>query len=163
MRGGRRLLAAVTGSLLVVVPAPATEDRQMIVTRSGAQPSTPGPAQNFTGAVRVEMLFPTHDPSRVSAAAVTFEPGARTAWHTHPAGQTLVVVTGSGWVQQEGGEKKAIRAGDVVWTPPGVKHWHGATAAESMTHIAIQETVGGTPVHWLEKVTDEQYASGPAQ
>lgn len=131
----------------------------MIVTRSGAQSSTPGSAENFTGTVRVEMLFPTHDPSRVSAAAVTFEPGARTAWHSHPAGQTLVVVAGSGWVQREGGERKAIKAGDVVWTPPGVKHWHGATAAEGMTHIAIQETVGGTPVHWLEKVTDEQYGA----
>ena len=159
MRGGRTLLAVVTGSVLVVVPAPAAEDTQMIVTRSGAQSSTPGPAENFTGAVRIEMLFPIQDPSRVSAAAVTFEPGAHTAWHSHPAGQTLVVVTGNGWVQRAGGEKKAIKAGDVVWTPPGVKHWHGATAADTMTHIAIQETVGGTPVHWLEKVTDEQYGA----
>jgi len=131
----------------------------MIVTRSGAHSSSRGPAENFTGTVRVEMLFPVHDPSRVSAAAVTFEPGARTAWHSHPAGQTLVVVAGSGWVQREGSEKKAITAGDVVWTPPGVKHWHGATATETMTHIAIQETVGGTPVHWMEKVTDEEYGA----
>ena len=159
MRGGRTLVAAIAGIVVVVVPAPAAEDRQMIVTRSGAQSSTPGPAEYFTGTVRVEMLFPTHDPSRVSAAAVTFEPGGRTAWHSHPAGQTLVVVAGSGWVQREGGEKKAIKAGDVIWTPPGVKHWHGATTADSMTHIAIQETVGGTPVHWLEKVTDEQYGA----
>jgi quercetin dioxygenase-like cupin family protein len=129
----------------------------MIVTRSGAQPSSQGPAANFTGAVRVEMLFPVRDPSRVSAAAVTFEPGARTAWHSHPAGQTLVVTAGTGWVQQDGGEKKRITAGDVVWTPPGVKHWHGAAATESVTHIAIQEAVNGAPVTWMEKVTDAQY------
>jgi quercetin dioxygenase-like cupin family protein len=129
----------------------------MIVTRSGSQPSSQGPAANFTGSVRVEMLFPVQAPSRVSAAAVTFEPGARTAWHSHPAGQTLVVTAGTGWVQQDGGEKKKITAGDVVWTPPGVKHWHGATTAESMTHIAVQEAVNGTPVEWMEKVSDEQY------
>jgi len=130
----------------------------MIITRTGAQASSPGPAEYFTGSVRVEMLVAVQEPSRVSAASVTFEPGARTAWHSHPAGQTLVVTAGTGWVQQEGGEKRLLRAGDVVWTPPGIKHWHGATASESMTHIAIQESVGGTLVHWMEKVSDEQYA-----
>jgi 4-carboxymuconolactone decarboxylase len=135
------------------------KEKDMIVTRKGAQAATPGPAANFTGTVRVEPHYPVQAPSRVSAASVTFAPGARSAWHTHPAGQTLVVTSGTGWVQQEGGEKRVIRAGDVVWTPPGVKHWHGATASEGMTHIAIQETVDGKAVEWMEKVTDAQYQS----
>ena len=151
-------VGAAEMALLAVSPVSGKE-KEMIVTRSGAQPATPGPAENFTGAVGVEMLFPVQDPSRVSAAAVTFEPRARTAWHSHPAGQTLVVTAGRGWVQQEGGEKKAIKAGDVIWTPPGVKHWHGATATERMTHVAIQETVNGTPVTWMGKLTDQQYGN----
>ncbi|XAH26299.1 cupin domain-containing protein [Xylophilus sp. GW821-FHT01B05] len=129
----------------------------MVLTRSGSQPSFKGPAQNFTGAVRVDPLFQPKEPSRTSAGAVTFEPGARSAWHTHPLGQTLIVTAGAGWVQQEGGEKQQIKPGDVVWTPPGVKHWHGATASNSMTHIAIQESLGGKNVEWMDKVTDEQY------
>lgn len=145
-------------ALGLAVPASAGEEtKKMIVTRSGAHPAVPGPAEYFTGTVRVQYLFPVADPSRVSAASVTFEPGARSAWHVHPAGQTLVVTSGTGWIQEEGGQKQVIRAGDIIWTPPGVKHWHGATATEGITHVAIQESVNGTPVHWMEKVTDEQY------
>ena len=145
-------------ALGLAVPASAGEEtKKMIVTRSGAHPAAPGPAEYFTGTVRVQYLFPVADPSRVSAASVTFEPGARSAWHVHPAGQTLVVTSGTGWIQEEGGQKQVIRAGDIIWTPPGVKHWHGATATEGITHVAIQESVNGTPVHWMEKVTDEQY------
>src|SRR5688572_4071354 len=133
----------------------------MTVTRKGAQPSSAGPAEYFTGSVRVEPTFPAHEPrSRVAAALVTFQPGARSAWHTHPLGQNLIVTAGRGWVQQEGGEKHEIRPGDVVWTPPGVKHWHGATPNESLTHYAIQEALHGKNVEWMEKVTDQQYLGG---
>jgi quercetin dioxygenase-like cupin family protein len=116
-----------------------------------------GPADWFTGTVRVDPLFSPPDPARVSGALVTFEPGARTAWHTHPLGQTLLVMTGLGWVQREGGPVEEIRPGDVVWFPPGEKHWHGASAATAMSHIAIQEKLNGSPVDWLEQVSDEQY------
>ena len=127
------------------------------IARAGSQASSKGPAANFTGAVRVDPLFQPKEPSRTSAAWVTFEPGARSAWHTHPAGQTLVVTSGVGRVQRWGGKVEEIRAGDVIWTPPGVKHWHGATDGSAMTHIAIQDSVDGKPVDWLEHVTDEQY------
>ncbi len=127
------------------------------ITRSGSQPSTKGPAEYFTGSVRIDPLFPSRDPSRASSASVTFEPGARTAWHTHPAGQRLVVTAGQGLVQQWGGRTEEIRPGDVVWIPPGVKHWHGASPTTAMTHIAIQEAVEGKVVNWMEHVTDEQY------
>ena len=129
----------------------------MEITRSGSQPSAKGPADWFTGTVRIDAPFDRPDPARVSGATVTFEPGARTAWHTHPLGQTLVVTSGCGWVQQEGRPVEEIRPGDVVWFPPGVKHWHGAAATTAMTHIAIQEKLNGSPVTWMEKVTDEQY------
>ncbi|MBW4490272.1 MAG: cupin domain-containing protein [Trichocoleus desertorum ATA4-8-CV12] len=127
------------------------------ITRSGAQPSTAGSADYFTGPVRINPLFPVHDPSRTSGASVAFEPGARTAWHTHPLGQTLLVTAGVGWVQQWGEPIQEIRPGDVVWIPPDVKHWHGATAATAMTHIAIHEALNGSPVDWMEQVSDEQY------
>lgn len=127
------------------------------ITRAGAQPSTKGPTDWFTGTVRIDPLFTAPDPARVAGAAVTFEPGARTAWHTHPLGQTLIVTAGAGWVQSEGGSIEDIRPGDVVWFPPGLKHWHGATPTTAMTHIAIQEQVNGKAVEWLEKVTDDQY------
>jgi quercetin dioxygenase-like cupin family protein len=141
--------------------AASSEDSQTIkITRSGSQPSRKGPAEYFTGSVRIDPLFPANDPSRASGASVTFEPGARTAWHTHPLGQTLIVTAGTGWVQQEGGEKQEIKPGDVIWTPPGVKHWHGATATNGMTHIAIQESLDGKNVEWMEKVSDEQYQAG---
>ena len=129
----------------------------MQIIRSGSQPSRKGPAEWFTGAVRVDPLFQAPDPARVSGASVTFEPGARTAWHTHPLGQTLIVTSGVGWVQREGGPVEEIRPGDVVWFPPGEKHWHGATATTAMTHIAIQEALDGKVVDWMEQVSNAQY------
>lgn len=134
----------------------------MELKRVGAQPSMKGPAEYFTGAVRVDPLSPAHPPSRVSVASVTFEPGARSAWHTHPLGQTLVVTAGCGWTRCEGGPIVEIRAGDVVWCPPGHKHWHGASKTTAMTHLAIQEALDGVNVVWLEKVSDEEYEGGPA-
>jgi quercetin dioxygenase-like cupin family protein len=127
------------------------------IKRNGSRPSTKGSSDWFTGAVRVDPLFQAPDPGRVSCGQVTFEPGARTAWHTHPLGQTLVVTAGLGWVRREGGPIEEIRAGDVVWFPPSLKHWHGATPTTAMTHIAIQESVDGKNVDWLEKVADDQY------
>jgi quercetin dioxygenase-like cupin family protein len=126
-------------------------------TRNGSQPSTRGPTEYFTGSVRIDSLFSARDPSRMAGASVTFEPGARTAWHTHPLGQTLIVTAGSGYVQQWGGQIQEIRPGDVVRIPPGLKHWHGATATTAMTHIALQEELDGKPVDWMEQVSDEQY------
>jgi len=143
-------------------PSVATsEDPQTVVlTRAGSQASGKGPAEQFTGSVRIDWLFKATDPSRASSALVTFEPGARTAWHTHPLGQNLIVTAGSGWVQQWGGRVQVIRPGDVVRIPPGQKHWHGATATTGMSHIAIQEHRDGKTVDWLEKVSDEQYHAG---
>jgi quercetin dioxygenase-like cupin family protein len=129
----------------------------MEIKRNGSQPSGKGPGDYFTGSVRVDPLFQAPDPARVAGSSVTFEPGARTAWHTHPLGQTLIVTSGRGWVQREGGPVEDIRPGDVVWFPPGEKHWHGATATTAMTHIAIQERLNGKAVEWLEKVSDGQY------
>lgn len=129
----------------------------MQITRNGSEPSRKGQTEYFTGPVRIDPLFQAPDPARVSGASVTFEPGSRTAWHTHPLGQTLIITSGVGWVQREGGPIEEIRPGDVVWFPPGEKHWHGATATTAMTHIAIQEALNGKTVDWLEKVTDEQY------
>jgi quercetin dioxygenase-like cupin family protein len=127
------------------------------IKRAGSQPSGKGPADWFTGTVRIDPLFQATDPARTAGASVTFEPGARTAWHTHPLGQTLIVTAGFGRVQREGGPVEEIRPGDVVWFPPGLKHWHGASPNTAMTHIAIQEQLNGSPVTWLEQVTDEQY------
>ena len=129
----------------------------MEIKRSGSQPSIKGPAEWFTGTVRIDPLFAEADPSRVSGALVTFEPGARTAWHTHPLGQRLIVTAGCGWVQCSGGPKREIRAGDVVVCPPGEKHWHGATPTTAMSHIAVQESLNGKPVDWLEHVSDDEY------
>jgi quercetin dioxygenase-like cupin family protein len=129
----------------------------MEIKRSGAVASRKGPAERFTGTVRIDPLFQAPDPARVSGGMVTFEPGARTAWHTHPLGQTLLIASGLGWVQREGGPVEEVRPGDVVWFPPGLKHWHGASPANAMTHIAIQESLNGKNVDWLEKVSDEQY------
>ena len=129
----------------------------MEIKRSGSQPSGKGPQDYFTGTVRIDPLFSAPDPARVAGASVTFEPGARTAWHTHPLGQTLIVTSGCGWVQREGGPVEEIRPGDVVSFPAGEKHWHGATATTAMTHIAIQERLNGKAVDWMEKVSDEQY------
>ena len=129
----------------------------MDIHRIGSRPSGKGPSDWFTGTVRIDPLFSAPEPARVNGASVTFEPGARTAWHTHPLGQTLIVTAGLGRVQREGGPIEEIRPGDVVWIPPGEKHWHGASPATAMTHIAIQESLGGKVVDWLEQVSDAQY------
>lgn len=129
----------------------------MEIKRAGSQPSGAGPSDWFTGTVRIDPLFSAPDPARVAGASVTFEPGARTAWHTHPFGQTLIVTFGYGWVQRDGEPIEEIKPGDVVWFEPGEKHWHGASPTTAMTHIAIQERLDGKPVTWMEKVTDEQY------
>jgi quercetin dioxygenase-like cupin family protein len=163
----RRMLAAGGGLAVLAAasPAPATDvsatrgRRAMEIKRAGSQPSGKGPAEWFTGTVRIDPLFSPPEPARVAGALVTFEPGARTAWHTHPLGQTLIVTSGCGWVQREGGPIEEIRPGDVVWFEPGEKHWHGATPKTAMSHIAIQEKLNGSPVSWLEHVSDEQYSA----
>jgi len=129
----------------------------MDIKRSGSQPSGKGSADYFTGAVRIDPLFQAPHPARVVGASVTFEPGARTAWHTHPLGQTLIVTAGSGWAQRDGGPVEEIRPGDVIWFSPGEKHWHGASATTGMTHVAIQEALDGKTVDWMEQVSDEDY------
>jgi quercetin dioxygenase-like cupin family protein len=131
----------------------------MQIARSGSQPSQKGPAEYFTGSVRIDSRFQGSGSARVGGAFVTFEPGGRTAWHTHPLGQTLIVVSGRGWVQTEGGTKEEISPGDIVWFAPGEKHWHGASATTAMTHIAIAEALDGKTVDWMEKVSDQQYGS----
>jgi quercetin dioxygenase-like cupin family protein len=171
----RRILAATGGFAAVAAAArAAAEDRAkgqggatvaatqatggtMQITRSGSQPSGKGPADYFTGAVRVDPLFRAPDPARVTGGSVTFEPGARTNWHTHPLGQTLIITFGRGWVQSEGGKVEEVLPGDVVWFPPGVRHWHGATPTTAMMHIAVQEALNGKAVDWMERVSDEQY------
>jgi quercetin dioxygenase-like cupin family protein len=133
------------------------KELKMEIKRSGSQPSSKGNADWFTGTVRVDPLFEAPAPARVRGASVTFEPGARTNWHTHPLGQTLIVTAGCGRAQREGGPIEEIRPGDVVWIPAGEKHWHGAAPATAMTHIAVQEALDGKAVEWMEKVSDEQY------
>jgi quercetin dioxygenase-like cupin family protein len=132
----------------------------MKIDRSGSRPSAQGPADWFTGTVRIDPLFGAEAPARAAGNAVTFEPGARTAWHTHPLGQTLIVTFGLGRVQREGGPVEEVRPGDVVWFEPGEKHWHGASPAAAMTHVAIQEALDGKAVEWMEHVTDEGYQAG---
>ena len=159
----RSMLAAAGGAAVLVssaalnpaATAPGITD--MHIKRIGSEPSRKAPAEYFTGTVRIDPLFQAPEPARTSAASVTFEPGARTAWHTHPLGQTLIIVSGFGWVQREDGLIEEVRPGDVVWFPPGLKHWHGASPTTAMTHIAIQEMLNGKNVEWLEKVSDEQY------
>jgi quercetin dioxygenase-like cupin family protein len=129
----------------------------MEIKRSGSQPSGEGPAEWFTGRVRIDPLFQAPEPARVTGASVTFEPGARTAWHTHPLGQILIVTSGLGWTQRWGGPIEEIRPDDVIWFSPGEKHWHGATTTTAMTHIAIVEQLDGKSADWMEKVSDEQY------
>ncbi len=129
----------------------------MKIKRVGSEPSNKGPADWFTGSVRLDPLFEADEPARVRGTHVTFEPGARTAWHTHPLGQTLIITSGCGWVQTEGSPVEEVHPGDVVWFPPNVKHWHGATATTGMSHIAIQEALDGKIVDWMEHVTDAQY------
>ncbi len=134
----------------------------MDITRAGTQASVKGLAEWFTGSVRVDALFMAPAPAAAQGASVTFEPGARTVWHTHPLGQTLIVMAGSGWVQRDGGPVEKVRPGDVVWFAPGEKHWHGATATTGLTHIAVQERQDGKVVDWMEPVTEEQYSAGAA-
>lgn len=150
---------------LAQTPAAGRDTARVVVSRAGTRPVAQAPATNFTGVARVEMLFGATDTTRASGGMVTFEPGARTAWHTHPRGQRLIVTAGTGRVQRWGGPVDEIREGDVVWIPPGVKHWHGAAPATSMTHLAISEHLNGRSVDWLEQVTDGQYgaASGATQ
>ena len=130
----------------------------MEIKRVGSQASAKGPSEWFTGTVRIDPLFSPPAPSQVSGALVTFEPGARSAWHTHPLGQTLIITSGDGWVQEWGGQKREMKAGDVISIPPGVKHWHGATVSTGVSHIAIQESLDGKNVQWMEKVSDAQYS-----
>jgi quercetin dioxygenase-like cupin family protein len=155
----KTLIAAVSTAGLIAGNAGAEELSEVQVTCVGTQPSAAGPAEFFTGIVRIDAPFKGSGMARASGASVTFEPGARTAWHTHPLGQTLIVTAGSGLVQHWGGRVQEIRAGDTVWIPPGVKHWHGASATTAMSHIAIAEALDGKIVEWLEKVGDEQYGS----
>jgi len=133
----------------------------MEITRSGSPPSARGPVDWFTGTVRIDPLFQAHAPARGAGNAVTFEPGARTAWHTHPLGQVLIVTFGCGWVQRQGGPIEEVHPGDVVWFEPGEKHWHGASPTTAMTHVAIQEALDGKAVEWMEKVRDDEYQRGP--
>jgi quercetin dioxygenase-like cupin family protein len=160
------LIASATSSANLVTAALAAgaessaagnDPAAMRITRSGAQPSSTGPAEHFTGSVRLDPLFQAHPPSRAFGGLVTFEPGARTAWHTHPLGQILIVTVGVGWVQQWSGPVETIRPDDIVWIPPGQKHWHGATSTTGMTHIAIQEMHDEKVVAWMEHVTDARY------
>jgi quercetin dioxygenase-like cupin family protein len=133
------------------------QEHVMDIKRNGSRPSDKGSAEYFTGAVRIDPMFEAPDPARARGALVTFEPGARTAWHTHPLGQTLIVISGLGWAQRDGGQVEEIRPGDVVWFPSGEKHWHGATATTAMSHFAIQEALDGRTVEWMEQVDDAQY------
>jgi quercetin dioxygenase-like cupin family protein len=145
--------------LTAILRVPSTQQQKfnMEIKRIGSQPSVKGPADWFTGTVRIDPLFQANAPARAAGASVTFEPGARTAWHTHPLGQTLIVTAGCGWVQREGAPIEQIHPGDVIWFPPSEKHWHGAAPTTAMTHIAIQEQLEGKVVEWMEKVSDEQY------
>ena len=146
---------------MALLASASTDAQTVVITRSGSRAVRPGPAENFTGGVRVEMLFEAQEPSHASGGSVTFEPGARTAWHSHPRGQILIVTAGTGRVQRWGGPIEEIQAGDVVRIPAGEKHWHGASPQASMTHIAITEHRDGTVVQWMEKVSDEQYNGAP--
>jgi quercetin dioxygenase-like cupin family protein len=163
----RRLIAGSAAGLALTVIGPAAAeksaaerrsgDMDIEIKRNGSRPAAKGSPDWFTGSVRVEPLFQAPDPARVGAGQVTFEPGARTAWHTHPLGQTLIITSGLGWVRRDGGPIEEVRPGDVVWFPPGLRHWHGATPTTAMTHIAIQESLDGKNVDWMEKVSDAQY------
>ncbi|HEY9253354.1 MAG TPA: cupin domain-containing protein [Stenotrophomonas sp.] len=141
-----------------MVASPGADLGAVKVAHAGDKPSAAGPADYFTGRVRIDAPFQAEPPARVGGATVSFEPGARTAWHTHPLGQTLIVTTGAGWVQEWGKPAQALKPGDIVWIPPGVKHWHGARAEVAMSHIAIAESVDGAPVTWMEQVSEQQYS-----
>jgi len=149
--------SATSGGGAPPTPSIGDSKKTISITQSGSQPSAKGTVEYFTGAVRIDSRFQQSDPARVGGGIVTFEPGARTAWHAHPLGQTLIVTAGAGLIQQWGGPIQEMKPGDVVWIPPGVKHWHGATATTAMTHIAIAEQLAGKSAEWMEKVSDEQY------
>ena len=163
----RRTLLRLTGATALAAPALSCayayalafrdQEVSMEIKRIGSRASNKGPADWFTGGVRIDPLFQAHPPARAAGASVTFEPGARTAWHTHPLGQTLIITAGCGWVQRDGGPVEEVHPGDVVWFAPGEKHWHGATPTMALAHIAIQEQLDGKMVDWLEHVSDEQY------
>jgi len=153
----KALLATVT--TLTLLAGAAAHAESTVISPNGSRPSAKGAEANFTGSVTVDPFYGPNEQTSNGGGLVTFEPGARSAWHTHPGGQTLIVMSGTGWVQEEGGAKREIKPGDVVWAPPGVKHWHGATTANSMSHIAITNTLDGKNVEWMEKVSDEQYAT----
>jgi len=159
------MIAAALLAFSLATPAAAQprpdERTPMQIHRNGSQPSANGSAETFTGSVRIDTPFQAQAPGRAGGAIVTFEPGARSAWHTHPLGQTLIVISGLGWTQCEGGPIVEIRPGDVIWCPPGHKHWHGATPTTAMTHVAIAEALDGRAVDWLEHVTDAEYLAGP--
>ncbi|AGN86330.1 hypothetical protein H650_14670 [Enterobacter sp. R4-368] len=157
--GGARALSACNGfsPASYALKRIQTRESSMKIIRSASVPSAQGPQDYFTGRVRIDATFKADEPARVGGATVTFEPGARTAWHTHPLGQTLIITHGKGWIQCEGEAVQEMNQGDIVWIPENVKHWHGATATNAMTHIAIAESLNGSPVTWLEHVTDEQY------
>lgn len=150
---------AMSLSMMAAVTPGGEEQQPIRVSKAGSAASAAGPADYFTGKVRIDAPFQTEAPARVGGATVTFEPGARTAWHTHPLGQTLIVTAGAGRVQEWGKPAQQIRPGDIVWIPPGVKHWHGANATVAMSHIAIAEAQDGSPVTWLEQVSEAQYAA----
>ncbi|MES2973732.1 MAG: cupin domain-containing protein [Pseudomonadota bacterium] len=154
-----KALAATMMSLSLAAGAMAQNDSPLKITRNGSAPSAKGPAENFNGSVRVDSLFRADEPARVSGGLVTFDAGAHTAWHTHPLGQTLIVTQGVGLVQRWGGPVQEIRPGDIVWIPPGEKHWHGASPTNGMSHYAISEVLNGKSVDWLEKLTPGQYAA----
>jgi quercetin dioxygenase-like cupin family protein len=158
MRNAITVSALVLASVVMNDVTPAqTSAPHITITPTAAQNVITGSNKRFTGSVRVQSLFVPTEPSRTSGGAVTFQPGARSAWHTHPLGQILIVTDGVGWIQQWGRPVQVIRKGDVVWIPPGIKHWHGATPTTAMTHIAVQESINGVAVNWLEQVTNEQY------
>ncbi len=148
-----------TAILLALIAAAPAYAENTEISPNGSRPSVMGPAEYFTGSVIIDPLFGGNDNMHAVGGLVTFAPGARSAWHTHPAGQILVVTSGTGWVQEEGGEKREIKPGDVIWTPPGVKHWHGATATNAMSHIAITNMVDGQNITWMEKVSDARYGN----
>jgi quercetin dioxygenase-like cupin family protein len=149
-------IIAAAASLALLGAAPGYA-QSMQISPNGSRPSAKGPAANFTGSAIVNPFFGANQHTSSNGSMVTFEPGARSAWHTHPGGQILIVMSGMGWIQEEGGPKREIKPGDVIWTPPGVKHWHGATETTSMSHIAVTNVVNGQTVEWIQKVSDEEY------
>ncbi|MEO8466429.1 MAG: cupin domain-containing protein [Gammaproteobacteria bacterium] len=148
---------ALVTTVFALLAAASAFAQHIVITPGGSRPTIRGPAQAYTGTAVADTLVAPNDPSRVMAVTITFEPGARTAWHNHPAGQFLIVTSGVGWVQERGGKKREVRPGDVIWTPPGVVHWHGATATNAMTHLAVWDFVGGSGGELMEHVSDEDY------